>query len=273
MKSQFDNRIKSVTRGMVMSYFRKWSQLFRDQPHQTMTAYTLPADIWEMEQFIVNDVIDTKKNCSLYLRCFERDSKVYEQNVYSRRFMLKGATDNDRLNVDYEPQNMHHNLHTKKNFFMWADFCGCPTDDALEVVLHPDNFRKNSLVFVTFACTWRRCDSIPKQLLKLRNTLFKGYHQHPNKKGHHSSKAIEQYILKKIGGCNVFPICNLEYVAGNVDDEDKGGIPMCLLGFTNQPAFAKRAPYRDTVNWFKTPVRKADRKVITELKINACSTL
>ena len=267
MKSQFDNKIKAATRSVVLSYFRKWSRPLLKKT-TNITAYTLPADIWELEQSMIHDVIDSKKMCSLYLKCFESNQKTFDKNVDSRRFMLDGVSSNDNLTFDYEKSLMHHNMHAKKNFFMWADFCGYPTKERLDMLLHPKNFVGNSLVFATFASRWRKCYTIPSQLKKMCNSMFRGSYYQSNKLAHHASNAIENYILQhnNVKGCNVFPVVNVEYMAGN----GVGSTPMCLLGFSNSTDLAKFHPFRIVLNWFKNPTRQADREVLNRLHINTC---
>jgi|GEM_PF-2390051 hypothetical protein len=266
MQSKFDNRIKAATRQFVLKQYLKFAKS-TFKKNEDLTAYTLPADIWALEQQMVEHALYYSKTKSeLNLTCFECDRDTYEYNTNSRYFMLNGNELHTRLNFDYKFDFMHRNLHAKKNFFMWADFCGYPTQERLDMVLHKKNLVANSLIFVTFACRWRKCYTIPAKLKVYRDALFVNDLNPRRALGHHSSDAAELFMLDHMEAYGFRPIANIQYVASR----GKGGTPMCVIGFSNSPVFKNTETFRKTLNWFKSPVSESVREAQNYLDIQAC---
>lgn len=264
--SAYNNRIKAVTRQVVLDEYKKFAAPIFNR-NEDITAYTLPADIWAMEQAMVEHALyRVKTNSQLNLTCFESNDDVYQNNTQSRYFMLDGNELHDRLNFDYKNNLMHRNLHAKKNFFMWADFCGYPTQERLDMVLHKKNLVVNSLIFVTFACRWRKCHTIPMELHGYRDALFADDLNAHGVVGHHSSDATELFMLHRMEAYGFRPTVNIEYIA----TKGKGGTPMCVIGFSNSPVFKNTKTLRKTLNWFKDPTSESMREILNYKNIQAC---
>jgi hypothetical protein len=266
MQSKFDNKIKAVTRQVVLKQYLKFAKpIFKK--NEDLTAYTLPADMWTLEQQMVDHALYyTKTKSELNLTCFECDSDTYKYNTDSRYFMLNGSELHNRLNFEYKFDFMHRNLHAKKNFFMWADFCGCPTQERLDMVLNEKNLVTNSLIFVTFACRWRNCYTIPQTIVDMRDDLFANDLNPNGSSSHHASNAIESYMHPLMKPFGFRPIVNLEYIA----NQGGGATSMCVLGFSNSPTFNRTKIFRKTLNWFKGAVSSEVREVQNYLDIQAC---
>jgi len=264
-KSIYANEIKTATRTVVLNQYRKWAKdIFKRK--QDITAYTLPADIWDFEQTIAFDMAGIKGS-KLDLTCFERNRKVYKRNKNSRHFMLNGCEYYHNLTFEYKNELMHPNLRAKKNFFMWADFCGLPKSLEMDMLLNERNLVDNSLIFVTFAARWRNCKTIDPILHAVREDRFENDLNPRACKAHHSSDAIEGHIYDTMCDFGFFPIVNIQYIAS----KGSGATPMCLVGFSNSKVFKQNSTLRQTINWFRDGESKEARKELNYRSIKACT--
>lgn len=224
MKSIFANEVKATTRRVVLNAFNKFADPLIAKG-EDITAYTLPADMWDFEQSIAAKFVNPAVHSHFDLTCFECKWKTYKRNKNSRSFMLHGNELHDNLSFDYKYDYMHSNRRAKKNFFMWADFCGLPDVAKMPVVLNEKNYVDNSMLFVTFACRWR-VGEIHPNLLNLHQ-LIKQQMQ-ASADSHAATYAVRSYMLDQLPK-SFRLITAIEYIATS----GAGATPMMLLGFTN----------------------------------------
>lgn len=227
MRSIFDNEVKATTRRVVLNAFNRFADPLIAKG-EDITAHTLPADMWDFEQSIAAKFVNADVKSQLNLNCYEWNEDVHTRNKHSRSFMLDGNELHNNVNHDYIQGPLRRNLSARKNFFMWADFCGNPDSHSMNTLLHNKNYVTNSMLFVTFACRWRIADSIPTNILNLMNDMRSIYK--PKWDSHIATPVIRTYILKNLPK-SFRSIVTIPYVA----TEGQGATPMMLLGFTNAP--------------------------------------
>lgn len=226
MRSIFDNEVKATTRRIVLNAFNKFADPLIAKG-EDITAHTLPADMWDFEQSIAAKFVSSDVESQLNLNCYEWNEYVHNRNKHSRSFMLDGNELHNNLNFDYIQGPLRRNLSARKNFFMWADFCGTPDCHSMNTLLHNKNYVTNSMLFVTFACRWRNAYLPAKiwDLMSEMRSIFK-----PVCDSHIATYVVKNYILDFLPK-SFRPIVTIPYIA----TEGQGATPMMLLGFTNAP--------------------------------------
>lgn len=241
------NRTKAQVRTVVASTFDVW---YNDIANQTFflkdgtpelhsdnsTVYTLPATVWEIEQFIAERTYATRRwnrgKGRVALHCFENDWAVYASQKDTRMFMGQEGEHPLYPNLDfhYHHLGIYPNEDCTRNFFGWFDFCGNPTQERLDIVTHPKNFVHNSVVFATFPCAWRLRDTVQPDILDTALDLAGDDDELCN----HATDAVEAYMEKHTGN-KVKCIVSMEYQAQRT--------PMMLLGFTNSREIISTIPF------------------------------
>lgn len=246
IESDFDNKVKAATRAFVIDSYNIFSKPLLKKG-EDIYVNSLPADVWEMEDHIVNNFKHTRTSSELNLTCHENDYLTWKRQNDSRSYMFD---DVKNLNFNYNYGNMKRNQYAKKNLFMWADFCGIPNEEKWDMLFHEKNLSvSNSVIFMTFACRWRRAERIPDAIY---------FDAKENQELDNHRLSLENYAAKSIEGyfdATAFhyhdwqPICNIKYIAEKVDG--RGATPMCLIGFSNSQDLLRHhsEPFDHRINW------------------------
>ena len=233
------NETKAQMRSVVAALFERWHDNIAHQRFTLLngekkkksddcTVYTLPATVWELEQFMADKSTNTRNwfdgEGRVDLHCFENDWAVYASQKNTRMFMDVAGLESVYSNLDfhYSPTNIHPNEHAKNNFFAWFDFCGNPSEERLDIITDRKNFVNNSVVFATFTCAWRKTETVQPDILDLATDMA----------GDEAlcvvaTDAVEAYINENTSN-KVKCVVSMEYQAQKT--------PMMLLGFTNSRA-------------------------------------
>jgi|TARA_B100001094_G_scaffold79499_1_gene75768 hypothetical protein len=232
------NLCKSLTkaehRACVLTAFHCWlGSLFKfthtKDGHKCKvsgaTVYSLPANIWEFEQFLAGESLLMTRlsaDSQIDLHCFESEWATYAAQKDSRSFMLNMTSLYKNFNFKYSHDLIHSNHHAKSNFGAWYDFCGNPTPKLLDIAIAPQNFKHNSLVFITFDCNVQAgIQVLPPEI---QNFIVQRLETKGGIIADHITDAVVDYINKNTGN-KVKCIMDVEYQAQRH--------PMMLLGFTN----------------------------------------
>jgi hypothetical protein len=267
------NETKAQMRSVVAALFERWHDDIahqryalasgeRKEKSDDCTVYTLPATVWELEQFMADKSTNTHKwfggDGRVDLRCFENDWAVYASQKNTRMFMDVSGLESVYSNLDfcYSPKSIHPNKHAKKNFFAWFDFCGNPSQERLDIITDRQNFVTNSVVFATFTCAWRKTETVQSDILDLATDMA----------GDEAlcivaTDAVEAYINENTSN-KVKCVVSMEYQAQKT--------PMMLLGFTNSRTeieTVRRMPFgpclRYRLNRTPAPVQPSVIKELT----------
>ena len=255
-----DNRTKAEYRMWVLKAYHIW---LRGLIHVTTTRsgrkcvvdpatiYSLPATLWEFEQFIAGEslsieVLKTTRETLIELYSFERDWPVYAAQKDCRSFLLNDKTLYRNFQSHYVHGDIPANRHAKSNFGAWYDFCGNPIKRHLDIAIAPQNFKHNSLVFVTFDANVQAgikvCPAEIQEFVKHRRNTQGG------KICDHITDATVEYINNHTGN-KVKCIMSVEYQAQLH--------PMMLLGFTNsQEVLESCTPRHERTDRYSTPTGK-----------------
>lgn len=240
-----NNRTKAEYRMWVLKAFHIW---LRGLIHLTATRsgrhcvidpatiYSLPATLWEFEQFIAGeslsfDILKTTKQTLMDLHCFEREWPVYAAQKDSRSFLLNDKTLYKNFHANYSHGDIPANCHSKSNFGAWYDFCGNPIKKHLDVAIARQNFKHNSLVFVTFDCNVQA--GIKVLPVEIQGFIAERMDAEGGKMCDYITDATVEYINNNTGN-KVKCIMSVEYQAQLH--------PMMLLGFTNSAEVLEYCP-------------------------------
>ncbi len=227
------NQVKAEYRAWVLKAFNIWlGSLFKftrtsngaNCKVDSATVYSLPATIWEFEQFLAGESLLMTRlgGGEVNLHCFESDWPTYAAQKNSRSFMLNDKTLYRNFNFNYSHDEIPVNAHAKSNFGAWYDFCGNPTQKLLDIAIAPQNFKHNSLVFVTFDCNVQA--GIQVLPVEIQNFIITRMEKQGGIIADHITDAVVHYINENTGN-KVRCIMHVEYQAQRH--------PMMLLGFTN----------------------------------------
>lgn len=262
------NETKAVMRGMVSKAYAVWAKTLIKITHtrngitskaEDATVYTLPSTVWELEQQVAMDsnfVTRIGLSYDVSLHSFESNQEKYISQDKTRTFMLNDKTIYPNFIFSYHNDFIHANRDAKRNFFAWFDFCGIPTQDKLDVVLDHKNFVNNSVVFVTFACKWRRRDSVPAELIE---DVSSG----DGLAAEYATDAVEKYLNKRTGN-RVKVFASVEYLGPGTTDPRKK-TRMMTIGLSNCREILEEKPTRIRIGSI-TPQpakKKQDAKKIT----------
>jgi hypothetical protein len=263
-----NNRTKAEYRMWVLKAFHIW---LRGMVHLTVTRsgrnciidpatiYSLPATLWEFEQFVageslLREIFQTTKQTLMDLHCFEREWPVYAAQKDSRSFLLNDKTLYKNFHVDYSHGDIPVNCHAKNNFGAWYDFCGNPIEKHLDVAIARQNFKHNSLVFVTFDCNVQA--GIKVLPVEIQGFIAERMDAEGGKMCDYITDATVEYINNHTGN-KVKCIMSVEYQAQLH--------PMMLLGFTNsQEVLEYCPPVHERIERYTAPIGKKSSTPMTQ---------
>lgn len=230
------NQTKSEYRLWVLKAFHVWLRSLIHVTHtksgrmvkvNPATIYSLPADLWEFEQFVAGESLSISlckesKESLIDLHCFEKEWPLYAAQKDSRSFLLNDNNLYRNFFVTYTHDSIHANAHAKSTFGAWYDFCGNPIQRHLDVAIAPQNFVHNSLVFITFDCNVQA--GLKVLPIEMQGFIAKRMISQGGKICDHITDATVDYINAHTGN-KVKCIMSTEYQGQKH--------PMMLLGFTN----------------------------------------
>ena len=228
------NLTKAEHRACVLTAFHCWlGSLYKftrtskgaNCKVDSATVYSLPATIWEFEQFLAGESLLMTRlggQAEINLHCFESEWATYAAQKDSRSFMLNMKNLYRNFNFNYSHDLITANEDAKSNFGAWYDFCGNPTQKLLDIAIAPQNFKFNSLVFITFDCSVQAGIKVLPE--KIQNFIVDRMETRGGIIADHITDAVVEYINENTGN-KVKCIMDVEYQAQRH--------PMMLLGFTN----------------------------------------
>lgn len=168
---------KDITRQAVIDLFYQFAA-----NKKAMVVSSLPGKSWEFEKHVAKMsnfyITFTTKEWSrqgmMYLQTCENNNKIYNENAHDyywlKRSFPEWPHNKDAALCSYDRADMwspsQELIHADPivSTFQWHDYCGLPTKKVIDNI----NFLKNKSVFIfTFSTSWRRKDSIPKELKNL----------------------------------------------------------------------------------------------------------
>lgn len=168
---------KDITRQAVIDLFYQFAA-----NKKAMVVSSLPGKSWEFEKHVAKMsnfyITFTTKECSrqgmMYLQTCENNNKIYNENArdyyWLKRSFPEWPHNKDAALCSYDKADMwspsQELIHADPivSTFQWHDYCGLPTKKVIDNI----SFLKNKSVFIfTFSTSWRRKDSIPKELKNL----------------------------------------------------------------------------------------------------------
>ena len=237
------NQTKAEYRACVLVAFHSWlGSLYKftrtskgaNCKVDSATVYSLPATVWEFEQFLAGESLLMTRlggQAEINLHCFESDWPTYAAQKNSRSFMLNHKALYRNFNFNYSHDLIPVNEDAASNFGAWYDFCGNPTQKLLDTAIAPQNFKYNSLVFITFDCNVQA--GIRVLPPEIADFIVKRMETRGGIIADHITDAVVAYIEENTGN-KVKCIMDVEYQAQRH--------PMMLLGFTNSPKVLEDCP-------------------------------
>lgn len=168
---------KDITRQAVIDLFYQFAA-----NKKNMLVSSLPGESWEFEKHVakmthVYKLLENENDCMdglMYLEMYENKKKVYNKNQeIFNSFKISTAQCCEKFNLsekiytcsyNYKTMNFKKEPHKDWNLFRWHDYCGLPTKRIIDDIHFPQN---KSVFIFTFSTSWRRKDSIPKELKDL----------------------------------------------------------------------------------------------------------
>lgn len=237
------NQTKAEYRACVLVAFHSWlGSLYKftrtskgaNCKVDSATVYSLPATVWEFEQFLAGESLLMTRvggQAEINLHCFESEWATYAAQKNSRSFMLNHKALYRNFNFNYSNDLIPVNEDAKSNFGAWYDFCGNPTPKLLDIAIAPQNFKFNSLVFITFDCNVQA--GLKVLPVEMQGFIAKRMISQGGKICDHITDATVDYINAHTGN-KVKCIMDVEYQAQRH--------PMMLLGFTNSRKVLEDCP-------------------------------
>jgi hypothetical protein len=166
---------KDITRQAVIDLFYQFAA-----NKKAMLVSSLPGTSWEFEKHVAKmsnfySTFTTKEwslQGMMYLAACENNNKIYKQEGFHSVMLeldfAKWPHNEDAELCCYDKRDMwspsQKEVDPIFSSFQWHDYCGLPTKKVIDNI----NFLKNKSVFIfTFSTSWRRKDSIPKELKNL----------------------------------------------------------------------------------------------------------
>lgn len=166
---------KDITRQAVIDLFYQFAA-----NKKAMVVSSLPGKSWEFEKHVAKmsnfyNTFTTKEHSlqgMMFLQTCENNNKIYKENALDYYWLKRSFPEwphNKNASLCHYDRTDMWSPYQKQvepifSSFQWHDYCGLPTKKVIDNI----NFLKNKSVFIfTFSTSWRRKDSIPKELKNL----------------------------------------------------------------------------------------------------------